>query len=220
MAEFTLYIGYKQTSSWSLRGWLAMRKTGAEFEEVTIRYRTAAGKQQLEQISPSGRVPVLVHQTGETLIRVWESLAICDYLAELFPERNLWPADPPARAYARSIAAEMHAGFMPLRQHLSMDLLAHHPGAGHDAPGVAEDIARILHIWRECRETYGQDGPFLFGNFTMADAMYAPVVTRFRTYGIAADAIGDAYMEAVLADPDVRAWDDDAKAHGPMDWGS
>lgn len=215
MADFHIYVGYRTVSSWSMRGWLPMKKAGVPFEETLIRYRTVEGKARLNQLSPTGKVPFLVHSRDGGTVRVWDSLAIGEYLAETFPERHLWPEDAVARAHARSISAEMHSGFRPLREHLSMALLERLPNPNN--PQANDEVARIEKMWRECRETWGKagGGPFLFGHWTVADAMYAPVVTRFRTYGVKLGATGAAYMEAVLADPDFRAWEDQAKADPP-----
>jgi len=210
VADFQLYIGYRHTSSWSLRGWLAMRKAGVPFEEIMIRYRRADDKARLTVVSPTSKVPLLVdRRAGE--IKVWDSLAIGEYLAEAFPAARLWPEDRQARAAARSVSSEMHSGFRPLREHLAMALLEHLPkpeNADADA-----DIARVAEIWRTCRERFGEagDGPYLFGHFTVADAMYAPVVSRFHTYGVIPDPVCEAYMAAILADPDVEAWFEQAK---------
>ena len=215
MADFHIYIGYRTVSSWSMRGWLPLKKTGAPFDETLIRYRTPDGKALVNQLSPTGKVPFLVHKRAGNEIKVWDSLAIGEYLADFFPGARLWPADPAARAYARSISAEMHSGFRPLREHLSMALLERLPNPNH--PQANADIARIEKMWRDCRETWGKagGGPFLFGHWTIADAMYAPVVTRFRTYGVELGATGTAYVEAVLNDPDFEAWDDQAKIDAP-----
>ncbi len=218
MAEFTLYTGYRQVSSWSLRGWLPMRKAGVPFDDVLIRYRLAADKQRLVAVSPTGRVPLLVHERDGERIVVWESLAIGEYLAETLPQRKLWPADPAARALARAVATEMHSGFRPLRDFYGMDLLARHE-RGAPPADVAADLARVQSIWRECRSRYGEvaGGPFLFGHFTIADAMYAPVATRFRTYGVALDPVSQAYVDAILADPDMQAWEEQARSGPPLD---
>ena len=207
MTDFHIYIGYRTVSSWSLRGWLPLKKVGVAFDETLIRYRVAAEKQRLNALSPTGKVPLLVHQRDGAEIRVWESIAIGEYLAELFPAARLWPQDAAARAFARSISAEMHSGFRPLREHLSMALLERH--ANPNNPQANADIARIERIWGKCRETWGGGGGgrFLFGHYTIADAMYAPVVTRFRTYGVKLGATSSAYMEAVLSDPDFLAWE-------------
>jgi glutathione S-transferase len=213
MADFHIYIGYRTVSTWSMRGWLPMKKSGAAFDETLIRYRTAEGKARLAGISPTAKVPFLIHKRDGGEVRVWDSLAIGEYLAEMFP--GLWPDDPAARAHARSISAEMHSGFRPLREHLNMVLLERHPNPNN--PQANTDIQRIEKMWRECRERWGKvaGGPFLFGRWTIADAMYAPVVTRFRTYGVKLGATGAAYMEAVLADPDFKVWEDQAKKDPP-----
>jgi glutathione S-transferase len=209
--DFQLYIGYRHTSSWSLRSWMVMRKTGAAFEETLIRYRVPEHKARLAKVSPTAKVPFLVHRRDGKEFHVWDSLAIDEYLAEFFPVAKLWPKGPEARAFARSISAEMHSGFRPLREHLSMALLEHHPRPRNAE--AEEDIKRVAAIWRECRERWGESegGPYLFGHFTVADAMYAPIVTRFHTYGVELDAVGNAYMQAMLADPDLAAWYAQAK---------
>lgn len=217
MSEFAFLIGYRHVSSWSLRGWLMMRKTGAPFEEVLIRYRLPEHKARLTAMSPTSKVPLLIHERGEETVKVWDSIAIGEYLAELFPEKKLWPQDPVARALARSISAEMHSGFRALRDRLDMNLLGRVQGVRVDDEPVASDLARIQDIWTECRETYGeQEGaPFLFGHYTIADAMYAPVATRFRTYGVKLEPVAQAYCEALLADPDMKAWEDAARTEDP-----
>lgn len=218
MTDFHIYIGYREVSSWSLRAWLPLRKTGAAFEETLIRYRVPEHKQRLLAVSPSGKVPMLVHQRQGREVKVWDSLAIGEYLAELFPEKRLWPEDPVARAFARSIAAEMHSGFRPLREHLPMALLEVKPRTIDDKEARA-DIARVTALWREARETWGarEGGPWLFGHFTIADAMYAPIATRFRTYGVAVDPVSRAYMDTVLSDPDFLAWEDQARKDPPQE---
>jgi glutathione S-transferase len=217
MPEFTLYTGYANISTWSMRGWLAMKKSGAPFADIFIRYRLKDDKARLMTVSPTGRVPVLVHERKEGTVRVWDSIAIGEYVAELFPEKKLWPEDPAVRALARSISAEMHSGFMPMRHALSMDLTGRHSEWAEEAPGAAENIARVKAIWRECREKHGTNGgPFLFGGFTIADAMYAPVAFRFRTYGVPLDSVSQAYADTIFADPDVKEWEKKAEAQ-PMD---
>jgi glutathione S-transferase len=196
---FTLVVGTKRFSSWSLRPWLLLKMAGAAFDEVEIALRQPDTKQRILDWSPSGKVPLLVHGS----LRIWDSLAICEYLAELFP--GLWPEDRTVRAQARSVAAEMHSGFMPLRQNCPMDIGAVTPMA-EPLPEVAADIARIQALWADCRSRFGQGGPFLFGRFSVADAMYAPVVTRFRTYAIPLDAGSEAYCRAVEALPAMREW--------------
>lgn len=206
MSGFEFYIGYRHTSSWSLRGWLMMRKSGAPFDEIMIRYRLADHKAKLSAISPTSKVPLLVDRRGGKEVKVWDSLAIGECLAEAFPAARLWPEDSGARAYARSIAAEMHSGFRPLREQLAMDLLERHPMPAD--PDADADIARVCEIWCDCRKRWGEagEGPYLFGHFTIADAMYAPVVSRFRTYGVELDPVSSAYMAAILNDADVKGW--------------
>jgi glutathione S-transferase len=215
MPDFQFYIGYRHTSSWSLRGWLAMRKAGVPFEEIMIRYRRPEDKARLTAASPTSKVPLLVDRRGGGEVKVWDSLAIGEYLAEAFPEARLWPGDAGARAVARSVSAEMHSGFRPLREHLDMALLERRPKP--DNAEADADIARVTEIWRDCRARYGEaeGGPYLFGHFTIADAMYAPVVSRFHTYGVDPDPVSKAYMAAMLADPDVNAWFEQAKKDEP-----
>ncbi len=201
MAAFILVVGNKNYSSWSLRGWLAARLAGIEFEEHLVRLSEPGSHAELLSHSPAAKVPILKH--GARV--VWDSLAIIEYLAEQRPQAGLWPADPDARALARSIAAEMHAGFAALRRHMPMNLRKHLPGRGQ-GPGVAADIARIDQIWQDCRRRFGAGGPFLFGEPCAADAMYAPVATRFRTYGVALAPLAQAYADAVLAWPAVLEW--------------
>ncbi|MGZ3460761.1 MAG: glutathione S-transferase family protein [Archangium sp.] len=201
MKELTFVTGTKNYSSWSLRPYLALAHTGQPFREVVVPLGQADTASLIAKYSPSGRVPALQH--GE--LTLWDSLAICEYLAEQFPQAKLWPEDVAARALARCVSAEMHSGFMALRNHMPMNIRARKPGEGR-APGVAEDIARITSLWKECRARFGQGGPFLFGAFSIADAFYAPVVTRFVTYGVELDAVGAAYRDAVLALPAMKAW--------------
>jgi glutathione S-transferase len=199
----TLVIGNKNYSSWSMRPWLALRATNIPFEEVLIPLYTdnPADKQRILSFSRAGKVPALVD--GD--ITVWDSLAIIEYAAERFPDAKLWPEDRAARAHARSISAEMHSGFMPLRNECGMNL--HRPvGAMALSADAKANIARVEEIWRDCRQRYGKGGPFLFGAFTGADAMYAPVVHRFRTYAIEVGAEAKAYMETMKALPAFREW--------------
>jgi glutathione S-transferase len=201
VSEFTLVVGNKNYSSWSLRGWLAARAAGIPFDEVLVRLSEPGSKEALLKHSPAGKVPLLKH--GERVI--WDSLAIIEYLGEIRPDAGLWPADPAARAHARSIAAEMHAGFQALRAHMPMNLRKSLPGKGRGRD-VAEDIERISGIWIDCRARYGAAGPFLFGSFTAADVMYTPVATRFRTYAVELDDVCQEYVDAVLARPDFLEW--------------
>jgi glutathione S-transferase len=196
-----LTIGNKNYSSWSFRPWIAMKTAGIPFEEVVISLDAPDFKSRLLPISGTGKVPALVD--GE--IHVWESLAILEYLAEKFPAVRLWPADPAARAHARAISSEMHAGFVPLRRHCPMNFWR--PVKKRDLPKeVAENVRRIDAMWANCRSRFGKDGPFLFGAFGAADAMYAPVVSRFHTYAIDVGSVARRYMDAVMALPAWAEW--------------
>lgn len=199
-----LVIGNKNYSSWSLRPWLAMTQLGIDFEERRIPLYGPGAKEEVLRHSPSGKVPCLV----EGGVRVWDSLAILESLAET--RRGLWPEAPAARAMARSISAEMHSGFSELRTHMSMNIRKRHPGKGR-TPAVLAEIARITGMWSECRSRFGGAGPFLFGRFSAADAMYAPVVLRFRTYEVELPPDCRAYADAVLALPAMRDWIADAE---------
>jgi glutathione S-transferase len=205
VSAYTLVIGNKTYSSWSLRGFLAARLGGIEFDEVLVRLSKPETRATLLGHSAAGKVPVLKH--GERVI--WDSLSIVEYLAEQCPEAGLWPDDAGARAMARSVAAEMHSGFQALRGHMPMNLRRSLPGRGR-ARGVSEDVERIGAIWRECRQRFGAGGPYLFGEPSAADAMYAPVATRFRTYGVEVDPVGQAYATAVLALPAFLEWQEAA----------
>jgi glutathione S-transferase len=207
MAELTIVVGNKNYSSWSLRPWLALKATGAPFREVVLPLGTPEFAAGIAAWSPSGRVPALRH--GD--LTVWDSLAICEYLAELFPDAGLWPADSRARAVARSVSAEMHSGFGALRENLSMNIRADRPGQGIGAPGVRDDIDRIRAIWRDCRAGFGAGGAFLLGSFGIADAMFAPVVARFRTYGVKLEGEEVAYAQAVWDHPAMQEWVDAAR---------
>ncbi|MCW5737169.1 MAG: glutathione S-transferase family protein [Enhydrobacter sp.] len=213
MAEFTVVIGNKNYSSWSLRGWLMARIAGIEFEEIVIPLDLPETQAAIRKYSPSGRVPVLLHRG----LAVWESLAIAEYLNDLKPEAGLWPPSAAARAHARSISTEMHAGFVELRNNMPMNIRESYPGKGM-TPAVRADIERMTAIWRDCRKRFSgafqKDDGFLFGAFGAADAMFAPVVTRFRTYGVKLDTDSEAYCNAVLAHPAMKEWIDAAK-HEP-----
>ncbi|MCK9193169.1 MAG: glutathione S-transferase family protein, partial [Nevskia sp.] len=175
-----LVIGNKNYSSWSLRPWLALKVAEIPFEEILIPLYQADSKARQLAFSPAGKVPILV----DGAVTIWDSLAILEYVAEQYPDRGLWPRAIAARAHARSVSAEMHAGFAALRTAMPMNCRATLAGKGH-TPEALADIARIAAIWGDCRARYGNDGPFLFGAFSNADAFYAPVVTRFLTYGVA-----------------------------------
>jgi glutathione S-transferase len=207
MSDYILVICNKNYSSWSLRPWLAMRQAGLPFREVRIPLYTPESKAQIRSYSPSGKVPCLV----DGALAVWDSLAICEYLAERHPQAKLWPADPYARAVARSISAEMHSGFQNLRSNMSMNCRKRFPGMGRTVE-VAGEIERVQRSWGEAREKHGAGGPFLFGAFTIADAMYAPVVLRFRTYAVQLNPVCREYADAVLALPAMQQWLADAEA--------
>lgn len=209
MAALKLAIGNKNYSSWSMRPWLALRANDIPFEETVIPLYTdnPADKQRILAFSRAGKVPVLVD--GD--ITVWDSLAIIEYIAERFPEKKLWPDDRAARAHARAVSAEMHSGFMALRGECGMNL--HRPVRAVTLSADAQaNVARVQEIWRECRERYGASGPFLFGRFGAADAMFAPVVHRFRTYAIEVSPQTQAYMEAMMALPAFQEWTRDGLA--------
>ena len=202
-----LYIGNKNYSSWSMRAWLLMTQAGIAFEEVPLRLSSEAGspfKLALARISPAGRVPVLVDDG----FAVWDTLAIAEYLAEKFAEKRLWPADAQARARARSLCAEMHGGFQALRNHCGMNIEADFAEIGarllRDEPGVASDLARIVEMWQQALGRSG--GPFLFGDFGIADAYFAPVGARITTYALPVPADIAAYIARVFALPAAQAW--------------
>ena len=197
-----LVIGNKNYSSWSMRPWLALRANDIAFEEIFIPlYTGAADKQRILDFTRSGKVPALID--GD--VTIWDSLAIIEYVAERFPEARLWPEDRASRAHARSISAEMHSGFMALRNECGMNL--HRPIRAIALSADARaNVARIQEIWTDCRERYGKLGPFLFGKFGAADAMFAPVVHRLRTYAIAVGPAAQAYMETMMALPAFQEW--------------
>lgn len=200
MAKATLTISSKNYSSWSLRGWLMCRMAGIDFEEKVMPADDPSTRAELLLLSPSFLVPALTYDG----VQVWDTLAIGGFLNEIRPEAGFYPADQKARAHCRSISGEMHSGFANLRAALPMNLKAHYPGFKIWA-GAQADIDRVAAIWRECLETYG--GPYLFGpTLTMADAMYAPVCTRFGTYGVALDSVCAAYSARILAWPAMQEW--------------
>jgi glutathione S-transferase len=204
-----LVIGNKNYSSWSMRPWVLLREAGIAFEEVQLKFReedgglTVAG---IDKYSAAGKVPVLMVD-GEP---VWDTLAICETAAELFPQKQLWPADAKARRVARSICAEMHSGFQAVRNHMPMNISRRYPGKGIN-PDVKRDIDRIVEIWTSCRSRFGAGGALLFGRFSIPDAYYAPVVTRFQTYGVPLPRAAQDYCAAVLALGAVREWSDGAQ---------
>ena len=206
-----LIIGTKAWSTWSLRPWLVLKRTGAPFEEMLIALRWDGASEAISTVSPSRKVPVL--RDGAAVI--WDSLAISEYLAEKFPQAGLWPADSHARAVARSVTAEMHSGFSALRNACPMDLALRTILSPDEA--TTADISRIVQMWKACRQDFGASGPWLFGDWSIADAFYAPMATRFRSYGIDLARFGDdgsaaAYLQTLLSDPDLLAWERDALA--------
>lgn len=208
-----LYIGNKNYSSWSLRPWLLMTHAGIPFEEVKLRLSFTEGsefKNTLKKLAPTGKVPLLV----DGGLVVWDTLAIAEYLAEKFPSKQLWPADRKARAHARSVCAEMHSGFGALRSHFPMNIEASLPHVGAEVlrtqPEVVRDVERIVEMWTELLVQHG--GPFLFGEFSVADAFYAPVVARLRTYGVPVLEAVNGYMDRMQQLPAMQAWTRDALA--------
>jgi glutathione S-transferase len=206
MARYTLIVGTRNWSSWSLRPYMALKATGVPFETVDIRLRQTEAPATREQIlkhSPAGKVPVLKIEEAGQIQTVWDSLAICETIAERHPEAGLWPADRAARATTRSYACEMHSGFPDVRDQLTMDFARRQP-----LPDLRENtqrqITRIIGAWEEALATY--EGDFLFGGLTVADCMYAPVVSRFETYGVPVPASSRIYMDRVLALPGMQEW--------------
>ena len=209
-----LYIGNKNYSSWSMRPWVLLRQAGIPFEEIRVRFDSfdanSQFKRQIQQVAPTGKVPVLV----DGGVTVWDTLAIAEYVAERHPGKRLWPEDAAARAHARSVVAEMHSGFTALRGHCPMNIEAQLPSVGaivwRDQPGVRADVQRLVEMWSELLERHG--GPMLFGEFTIADAFYAPVCMRLATYALPLPEPIAAYVRRVQALPGVRAWIDGALA--------
>ncbi len=196
-----LILGNKNYSSWSLRPWIAMRHAGIAFEEEVIPLYEPGSRDRILKYSPAGKVPILID--GD--MTIWESLAILDHIAERFPKAQLWPSDPKARAHCRAVSAEMHAGFGPLRRYCPMNMRRVNRKRELTAE-VAADVRRIEEIWTDCRRRFGDGGPFLFGAFSAADAMYAPVVSRFSSYAIGMGAACEAYMAAMIALPAWQEW--------------
>ena len=205
-----LIIGNKNYSSWSLRSWLTLKQSGLTFEEVRIPLDLPDTHTRILEYSPSGRVPALRQDN----LTIWESLAICEYIAELVPDRHLWPTDPAARAVARAVSAEMHAGFSNLRAEMPMDCRARRSQAATSA--VQQDIDRIFVLWQACRQQFGQGGEFLFGEFSIADAMFAPVTSRFVTYDVALTPAAQAYINAVWGLPAMQEWLSAAEAEAEV----
>ncbi len=196
----TLVIGNKNYSSWSMRPWVAMKAFNIPFTEVRVLLDQPDTSNNIARYTASGRVPVLL--AGD--MAIWDSLAICEYLAEQFPDKHMWPSDVAARALARSVCAEMHSSFSSLRTTMSMNIKGSYPGKGR-TPATQADIGRISEIWEECLSRFGHN-EFLFGEFSIADAFFAPVVTRFKTYGVVLPPALSAYCERVRNHPAVDAW--------------
>jgi len=209
-----LYIGNKNYSSWSMRPWVLLRQAGIPFEEVLVRFdgfgTSSQFKQALAGLTPTGKVPVLL----DDALVIWDTLAIAEYLAEQFPEKRLWPADKASRARARSVCAEMHSGFSALRSHCPQNIEASLPEVGaliwRDQPTVRADVERLVAMWSELLQAHG--GPLLFGDFSIADAYFAPVCMRLKTYGLPVPPAITAYVERVAALPGVASWIQDARA--------
>jgi glutathione S-transferase len=201
MAGLLLLIGNRKYSSWSLRSWIVLKQAGIKFDEKFVALQQPDTKAKILKYSPSGKVPFLRH--GK--IEVWESLAICEYLNEAFPKAGLWPNDKAARAHARTVSNEMHAGFAELRRHLGMDV-----SRKIDIPARIEavrgEVDRIAAIWGQCRRKFGKGGPFLFGKFSIADGMFAPVATRFDTYGVKLPPVPAAYVKTMMNLPAMQEW--------------
>ena len=199
--KLELVIGNKNYSSWSMRPWVLLRQAQIPFEEIQLKFADDSRVIGVEKYSPTGKVPVLLID-GQP---VWDTLAICETLAELHPEKQLWPQDDAARRVARSICAEMHSGFQALRAAMPMNIRSRHPGKGM-TPESRKDIERVVALWTDCRERFGGAGSFLFGRFSIPDAFYAPVVMRLRTYAVKLPPVPQAYAEAVQALAAVREW--------------
>jgi glutathione S-transferase len=208
---YTLIVGTKEWSSWSLRPYLALKAIGAPFDEEVIPLNHDSTTAEVQRRSPSGRVPLLKIEQNGREASVWDSLAICETLTERHTEAQLWPDDPFLRAEARSYAAEMHSGFPDVRQQLPMDFVRRKP-LPELRDATKAQIARIVSAWTDTLERHGRDGDFLFGRFSIADCMYAPVVSRFRTYGVAVPNIVQEYCERIWALPAMRDWEKAAQA--------
>lgn len=204
-ANYTLILGTKSYSSWSLRPWLAMKMAGLAFAEKVIRLRVPDTKANIDSLSPSGKVPVLKIEDGGKTETIWDSLAICETLAERHKEIAFWPKDSARRAEARAVVCEMHSGFADIRNVMPMDLKETHPTPEMD-DALAGQIERVKEIWCSALERYAEDGGFLFGAYSLADSFFAPVVTRFETYGIALPPILQDYSQRIFALPPMREW--------------
>ena len=206
MARLKLVIANKNYSSWSMRAWVLLRELGIDFEEVRLKFNPDVSVIGIERYSAAGKVPVLIVD-GEP---VWDSLAICETVAELFPEIHIWPGERRARQVARSVCAEMHSGFQAMRQSMPMNIRGRHAGKGMN-PATQRDIDRVVSIWQDCRRNFGAGGDLLFGRFGAADAYFAPVAMRFATYSVELPSAAQAYAESLRALRSVREWTDAAK---------
>jgi glutathione S-transferase len=207
--SLTLVIANKNYSSWSMRPWVLLRGRDIPFQERMFKFESPEWRAHIAQLSPSGLVPVLWEGEPGAGFATWDTLAIAERLHELFPDRGIWPADPQTRSRARSAAAEMHSGFRALRGAMPMNIRSRYPGKGM-TEGVAKDIARIDSLWNSLRRNFGKGGPYLFGDFTAADAFYAPVAARFVTYGVEFTGASKEYQQALLDSPGVKAWSTEA----------
>jgi glutathione S-transferase len=203
MVDFKLIMGNRNYSPWSLSAWLTAKSAGMDFDEVVIPLNEGTTRQEILRYWYNGKVPILQH--GE--ITIWESISICEYIAEIYPEAGLWPLEIRARAVARSLSSEVHSGFRSLREHMPMNVRSQFPSEGR-IMCVQEEINRVLAIWRRCRERYGRDhgGPFLFGSFSIVDALFAPIVSQFKTYSVDLDDIEKEYSDAILNLPPMGVW--------------
>ena len=205
----TLIIGNKNYSSWSMRPWVLLRGLGIPFSERQLKFHTQDWSDRIGRLSPSGMVPVLWEGEPGSGFATWDTLAIAERLHELFPEAAVWPANAHARARARALCAEFHSGFRAFRGAMPMNIRSRYPGKGMN-PDVVREIGRIRTLWTEARRDFGAQGPFLFGAFGAADAFYAPIATRFVTYGVELDGAAREYQQALLDSPGVKAWSADA----------
>ena len=205
MVEFTLITGSKNISSWSLRGFLALKHAGADFDEIMIALRPKLDRDKLDRLTPAGKVPTLKH--GDDYI--WDSLAIAEYMNDLYPQKLFWPEDIKIRAHARSVSSEMHSGFAALRN--AMPMACHSVFECPEITGeLKKDIDRVIDIWSECRSKYAIDGPYLFGKYSIADMMLAPVVFRFNSYQVDLSPELKEYCQLIINHPDVKSWLEDA----------
>jgi len=201
VSEFTLIIGNKNNSTWSLRGYLPLKHAGVDFDEILVSLRPRLDREKLDKLTPAGKVPTLVHNGAH----IWDSLAICEYMNDLYPEKLFWPDDIANRAHARSISAEMHSGFAALRNAMPMACLSK-----FERPNISgelkKDIDRIIQLWTECREKNADKGSFLYGEYSIADMMFAPVVFRFNSYQVELPQLLIDYCQTIIQHPDVQDW--------------